>query len=938
MAVASSETLRSVIDAGRSSKRLDELSSARVIGKIALQAHAAQQKAGAGKSIGPITPGHITLLPTGETKLETSATGSSLGYSAPEQLTGGSGDRRSDVFSLGTVLWEALTYTRLFDAMNDAAVKAAVAEREITAPADINANIPAELSAICMRALARNPADRYSSLKSMAVEIEEFLEEAGYADDDTRIAQFLKSMNLPAVAKPSPMAPAPAPAIAPPAPAVAPVAAQPASTATQPLPLPLVTPATPTPALGAPPKSVTMGWDAMPDPEAAPAPAPAPMPSMTKPVTAPPPTASPVGTKPPPMNAPAPAAPSILTDKPSEPTRAKRASGIDVANALANAGATTTALGVPAAPAPEDWQDKSAPTHPPMPAVQTPMAPVLPAATTVVGKATIAASVAPQVKVATAIEAKHSDPKQTLIGTLLEPKTPAGEPKPATSAATATAKNGVDAAHATPSHPVTTAPVETAPESAVEAKPAEAPSLEAKPAEAKAAAPADDTRTTLVDEKPPAAVVEAAAAEAKSAPKPAGAGAKSEGAPAAPASAAKSTPNPVDAVSLPGRESKADLLAGWGWGTGKHDALPPTGYTDDDDLYEQPNNRKPLIYAIGGGLGIALLITIIAFAAGGSKDKKKPQNSKSTATDTTNDTTARTQPPVEQPAPTPAVSAVEPAVDPAAEKAAAEKAAADKAAADKAVADQAAADKAAADKAAAEKALADKAAAAKAEADAKLLAKQEAAKTEAEKKELAKQEAARKAEQAKQDKLIRDEAAKLAKAEAAAKAEQARLAKQEASKQDAEKKRLAREEAAKQDAEKKRLAKEEAAKRPKAEPTTTVAKKEPKKEPKTEPRKAEKVVAKAEPPKAEGKVDVETAYRIGLQQFARGDTQAALASLRTSLAGNPNYAPTWRGLGLVFEKMGEKAQAKNAYKRYLQLAPTAGDAEIIRGRLDRLGT
>jgi Flp pilus assembly protein TadD len=88
--------------------------------------------------------------------------------------------------------------------------------------------------------------------------------------------------------------------------------------------------------------------------------------------------------------------------------------------------------------------------------------------------------------------------------------------------------------------------------------------------------------------------------------------------------------------------------------------------------------------------------------------------------------------------------------------------------------------------------------------------------------------------------------------------------------------------------------------------------------------------------KTGSKVDVEGAYRTGLQQFARGDTTGALASLRTSLAGNPNYAPTWRALGLVFEKLGEKDQARAAYKRYLQLAPSAGDAEQIRSRLERL--
>ena len=72
--------------------------------------------------------------------------------------------------------------------------------------------------------------------------------------------------------------------------------------------------------------------------------------------------------------------------------------------------------------------------------------------------------------------------------------------------------------------------------------------------------------------------------------------------------------------------------------------------------------------------------------------------------------------------------------------------------------------------------------------------------------------------------------------------------------------------------------------------------------------------------------------------FARGDSAGALASLRVSLASNPSYAPTWRGLGLVFEKMGEKDQARSAFKRYLQLAPSSGDADQIRNRMERLGS
>ncbi|MGE5181326.1 MAG: serine/threonine protein kinase, partial [Acidobacteriota bacterium] len=192
--MGTSETLRSVIDAGKSSKRLDELSTARVVGKIAEQLHAAQQKAGSGKSVGPITPAAIAIDAAGAVKIDLSQRGSALGYSSPEQLNGAAGDRRSDVFSLGVVMWEALTHQRLFEAMSDAAVKLAVNEREIKPPAEMNANIPAELSAMCMKALARNPADRYQSAKVMSVEIDEFLSEAGYEDSVAPLVGFLADM------------------------------------------------------------------------------------------------------------------------------------------------------------------------------------------------------------------------------------------------------------------------------------------------------------------------------------------------------------------------------------------------------------------------------------------------------------------------------------------------------------------------------------------------------------------------------------------------------------------------------------------------------------------------------------------------------------------------------------------------------------------------
>ena len=70
----------------------------------------------------------------------------------------------------------------------------------------------------------------------------------------------------------------------------------------------------------------------------------------------------------------------------------------------------------------------------------------------------------------------------------------------------------------------------------------------------------------------------------------------------------------------------------------------------------------------------------------------------------------------------------------------------------------------------------------------------------------------------------------------------------------------------------------------------------------------------------------------------KGDTSGALTTFKGSLAASPGYPPTWRGLGLVYEKLGQKAQAKKSFLRYLQLSPKASDAEQIRTRMEKLGS
>jgi hypothetical protein len=105
--------------------------------------------------------------------------------------------------------------------------------------------------------------------------------------------------------------------------------------------------------------------------------------------------------------------------------------------------------------------------------------------------------------------------------------------------------------------------------------------------------------------------------------------------------------------------------------------------------------------------------------------------------------------------------------------------------------------------------------------------------------------------------------------------------------------------------------------------------------PRKDPRR---VAMKGEPvdPYAAQKPDPAAAFKLGFQQYVRGNTSEALATFKASLQDNPGYPPTYRGLGLVYEKLGQHNAAKLSFKRYLQLAPDASDAAQIREHMDRL--
>jgi len=173
----------------------------------------AHAKTRAGKPLGivhrDISPNNVLISEQGEIKLadfgiakaqrkrEQTAAGvikGKVAYMSPEQATGTPIDRRSDIFSVGSLLYRMMTSTLPFDAQTDLEQLLRVQKADVTPLEKVKPGLSAAVSAIIMRAMRLAPAERYQTADEMLADVERVLRTEFHSAGQTELKLWLEQL------------------------------------------------------------------------------------------------------------------------------------------------------------------------------------------------------------------------------------------------------------------------------------------------------------------------------------------------------------------------------------------------------------------------------------------------------------------------------------------------------------------------------------------------------------------------------------------------------------------------------------------------------------------------------------------------------------------------------------------------------------------------
>ena len=130
--------------------------------------------------------GRVKIMDFGIARMRSSdlktQTGMMMGtprYMSPEQVAGRAVDQRSDIFSLGTVLYELLTGTKLFSGNDATEIMYNVSQLRPVPPSRINRQVPSMLDLVVAKALEKDAGERYQDAHQFSADLRACLNELG---------------------------------------------------------------------------------------------------------------------------------------------------------------------------------------------------------------------------------------------------------------------------------------------------------------------------------------------------------------------------------------------------------------------------------------------------------------------------------------------------------------------------------------------------------------------------------------------------------------------------------------------------------------------------------------------------------------------------------------------------------------------------------------